>query len=333
MTLFSKEMAPVRRYKVVFYNAVKIILILAILSGCNSSTLRVTSSSQWDTPYLYILGVMQDAGFPQAGCLAPHCMPAWQDPELRRGATSLALIDPTAQKKYLFEATPDFPAQYYDLEVEAPDNQYELSGIFLTHAHIGHYSGLMFLGHEAMGATNIPVFTMPKMGQYLRENGPWSQLVSYQNILLQPLADAQPQDIDSIQVTPFLVPHRDEYSETVGYRIDGPNKSALFIPDINKWTAWETDLATLITTVDYALIDATFFDDQELPGRDMSKIPHPFVTESMDLLKDLSQHERTKIWFIHMNHTNPLLNPDSPQADRVNDAGFNIATEGLRLFL
>jgi len=233
---------------------------LFLLSGCSTSATNVKLSRPDITPYLYILGVMQDAGFPQAGCLAPHCIPGWQNPLLRRGATSLALIDPIAQKKYLFEATPDFPAQYYDLEIEAPDNQYELSGIFLTHAHIGHYTGLMFLGHEAMGASNIPVYAMPRMSNFLRDNGPWSQLVNYKNILLKPLVDAKTQRIGTIQVTPFLVPHRDEYSETVGYRIDGPNKSALFIPDINKWAAWETDLAKLIATADFALLDATFFD-------------------------------------------------------------------------
>jgi len=53
----------------------------------------------------------------------------------------------------------------------------------------------------------------------------------------------------------------------------------------------------------------------------------------MDLLENLSVEERNKVWFIHMNHTNPLLKPDSIEARRVNAAGFNIATEGIRLFL
>jgi len=134
-------------------------------------------------------------------------------------------------------------------------------------------------------------------------------------------------------VTPFLVPHRDEFSETVGYRIDGPNKSAIFIPDIDKWSDWQTDLSELVKTVDYALLDATFFADGELPGRDMSKIRHPFVTESMEVLKNLSREERKKVWFIHMNHTNPLLNPDSNESQRVRSEGFNIATQGKRLDL
>ncbi|HAZ95527.1 MAG TPA: pyrroloquinoline quinone biosynthesis protein PqqB [Porticoccaceae bacterium] len=284
-----------------------------------------------DEPYLYVLGVAQDAGYPQAGCYQAHCMPGWEDPSLRRGATSIALIDPAAKTKYLFEATPNLPEQLYALEKEAPSEQYELEGIFLTHAHMGHYAGLMFLGHEAMGGKDIPVYAMPRMHSYLRSNGPWSQLVEFNNIVLQPLADNKAVTLASVSVTPLLVPHRDEFSETVGYLIKGANKSALFIPDINKWSVWETEIAQIIQTVDYALLDATFYGDGELPGRDMSKVPHPLVTETMQALSGLSVEDRNKVWFIHMNHTNPLLNPDSEEANTVRANGFNIAVEGIRL--
>jgi len=284
-------------------------------------------------PYIYILGVTQDAGYPQTGCYQVHCMPGWRDPALRRGAISLGLIDPVARQKYMFEATPDFPAQFYALEMQAPSTDYDLAGIFLTHAHIGHYTGLMFLGHEAMGAQNVPVYAMPRMLDYLKTNGPWSQLVNYRNIVLNPLQNERTEVFDRLRVTPFLVPHRDEYSETIGYRIEGPEKTAIFIPDINKWSEWSTDLAELITTVDYALLDATFYADGELPGRDMSKIPHPFAVETMELLQALPDDERKKVWFIHLNHTNPLLDPESIEGRAVKSKGFNIAVEGIRLDL
>lgn len=284
-----------------------------------------------DAPYLYILGVVQDAGYPQTGCYQQHCMPGWENSGLRRGAASVGLIDPASKRKFMFEATPNFPEQLYELDREAPDA--ELAGVFLTHAHIGHYTGLMFLGHEAMGAKGVPVFAMPRMAEYLQNNGPWSQLVEYKNISLSPLVNERAEHFSGIAVTPFLVPHRDEYSETVGYRIQGPDKSAVFIPDINKWSDWETNLADLIKSVDYALLDATFFSDGELPGRDMSQVPHPFVTETMDALDSLTASERKRVWFIHLNHTNPLLNPDSEESKQVNRRGFNIATEGVKLGL
>lgn len=165
-------------------------------------------------PYLYILGVVQDAGYPQTGCYQEHCLPGWENPGLRRGATALALIDPSANRKFMFEATPNFPAQLYQLEIEAPSDRFSLEGIFLSHAHIGHYAGLMYLGHEAMAASDVPVYAMPRMTQFLRGNGPWSQLVEFQNIHLQDLQDDDSKRFGELTVTPFLVPHRDEFSET-----------------------------------------------------------------------------------------------------------------------
>ncbi|MFT5038628.1 MAG: pyrroloquinoline quinone biosynthesis protein B, partial [Flavobacteriaceae bacterium] len=140
-------------------------------------------------------------------------------------------------------------------------------------------------------------------------------------------------ELSNLKVMPFIVPHRDEFSETVGFSIKGPNKTALFIPDINKWSQWERDIADQVQASDYALIDATFFNNGELPGRDMSKIPHPLVTETMDALSNLSKEHRAKVWFIHMNHTNPLLNLNSEQAKTVRAQGYNIASTGLRLSL
>ena len=174
--------------------------------------------------------------------------------------------------------------QLFGLHQSAPDTEYLLDGVFLTHAHMGHYTGLMHFGREAVGARGIPVYAMPRMFEFLTNNGPWAQLVELENIELRPLSDREQVDLSSrLAVTPLEVPHRPEYSETVGYRIDGPNKSAVFIPDIDKWEDWTTDIRDVIRSVDYALLDASFFADGELKGRDMNVIKHPFVSESMRL--------------------------------------------------
>lgn len=280
-------------------------------------------------PYLLVLGVAQDAGYPQAGCEKVCCKPAWADASLHRSQTCLALIDPGSQQKWLFEATPSLPQQLATLNGHLDSgDKHQPNGIFLTHAHIGHYTGLMHFGREVQGATGIPVFAMPKMTTFLQENAPWSQLVSLDNISLRPLqADSSIALAASLSVTPLLVPHRDEFSETVGFRIESGSKKALFIPDINKWHVWERDLASELAQVDMAFLDATFYKAGELPGRDMAEIPHPFVQETMDLLAELPAAEKQKVKFIHFNHTNPLL-WDSEAANEVHSAGFDIAEEG-----
>ena len=285
-----------------------------------------------ETVFIQVLGIAQDAGYPQTNCYKPHCMRAWENPELRRKASSIAVVDLIGKTKYLFDATPDMREQLYDLHRSAPDVEYVLDGVFLTHGHMGHYTGLMHVGREAVGASDIPVYAMPRMHSYLSDNGPWDQLVRLQNIELRPIEDGSAEELSArVSVTPFLVPHRDEYTETVGFRIDGPNKSAVFIPDIDKWKMWETDIRAIVRSVDYALVDATFFRDGELGGRDMSKIKHPFVSESMDLMQSLTNEERARVIFIHMNHTNPLLIEDSPERAEVEKRGFRYAHEGMRL--
>ncbi len=274
-----------------------------------------------------VLGTVQDAGSPHIGCRKACCERLHREPDPSRKVVCLGIIDPLAQKKYLVEATPDLPQQLrwlgrqdWESEHDTPD------AIFLTHGHIGHYSGLMYLGKEALGASSVPVHVMPRMRQFLTENGPWSQLVRDSRITLRPMEADRPVELsERLSVVPFLVPHRDEYSETVGFRIVGPKRTILFIPDIDKWNRWEISLEEALAEVDLALVDATFFDGSELPHRDMSEIPHPFVVETMQYLADLPLSERQKVVFLHLNHTNPLLNRNSPAYRTVSDAGFRIA--------
>lgn len=281
---------------------------------------------------LVVLGTAQDAGAPQIACKKECCKSLWESGQ-SEAVVALGLIDSTNQKHYLFEATPNITQQLQDLNSIA-GNTSSFGGVFLTHAHMGHYSGLLFLGKEALGSQSVPVFALPRMRQFLRNNGPWEQLISEKNIALRPLVASKNEKIsEKIEVTPIQVPHRDEYSETVGYWIKGPHKTALFIPDIDKWERWDTAIESLIQKVDYALLDATFFDGNELPNRDMSKIPHPFVTESLARFDSLEANEKAKIYFIHFNHTNPLLKENSQASKEVRAKGYHIARSGLELSL
>lgn len=284
---------------------------------------------------LVVLGTSQDAGSPQINCTKTCCKGTFEGKKEKNPVVSLGVIDPINNKQFLFEATPDITLQLRALKNNAPEGIHEIpTGIFLTHAHIGHYTGLMYLGKEAMNANQVPVFVYPKMKYFLENNGPWSQLVSNQNIKLNQMLENKTVKLTSeLSVLPFQVPHRDEFSETVGYKIMGPKKSALFIPDIDKWGKWETSIIEIIKKVDYAFIDATFFSGAEIKARDLSEIPHPFVIESMELFKDLAAEEKAKIFFIHLNHTNPLLDPDSQESLKVERLGFGIARTGDRFSL
>jgi len=281
------------------------------------------------SPYVVVLGIAQDAGVPQAG--TDH--PAFEDPARRRLVVSLGLVDPRSGGRWMFEATPDFKWQLHRLDRLAPPSSSPgLDGIFLTHAHIGHYAGLLLIGHESMGARGIPVYAMPRMTRFLRTNGPWDQLVRYGNIALRPLRADRPVELaPDLRVTPFLVPHRQEYSEVVGFRIEGPERTVLFLPDIDSWEEWDAmghRLEDELARVDVAYLDATFYADGEISGRDMSAFPHPFLTTTMQRLADRPASLRSRVRFVHLNHTNPALDPRSNARREIERRGFRVAEEG-----
>ena len=287
-----------------------------------------------ERPFAIVLGTAQDGGYPQAGCKKDCCKGAWGDATKRRDVASLGIVDPGSNQRWFIECTPSFPRQVRRLDEEYPKLAGKLDGILLTHAHIGHYAGLIHLGREVMGARGVPVHAMPRMEKFLRTQGPWSQLVGLKNIQLSPMRDGRAFALNKrLRVTPLLVPHRDEFSETVGFRIEGPQQKILWLPDIDKWEKWKTPLEKALKDVDVAYLDGTFFANGELPGRDMSKIPHPFIAETMRRLKDQPAAVRAKVRFIHLNHTNPAHNPKGAAAKAIHAAGMRVAEQGERVNL
>jgi len=274
-----------------------------------------------------VLGVAQDGGVPHLGCSKTCCSTS----SVTRYVSSIMVSNQESKTSYIFDASPDLAKQLSFMKDKISEN---LKGIFLTHAHIGHYSGLMYLGRESFNSKNIPVYAMPRMKKFLETNGPWDQLVSLNNIKINSIINEREIIVEKeLIVKPIEVPHRDEYSETVGYLIKGPNRSAIYIPDIDKWYKWDKSIVDLISSVDYAFIDATFYDEKEINYRDISEIPHPFVIESMKLFERFSKEEKSKIYFIHLNHTNPLLDSNSSEYKDLISKGYNVAQEGLVLKL
>lgn len=316
---------------------IRIIALLLASAGLGQGVGAFAAAGALDTgdsaadqpcPYeLIVLGAGQDAGAPQIGNSdddGPRLLPS-----------SLALIDRTEGKRYLFDASPAITEQLAMLDTILPPEDgagLGIDGVFLTHAHIGHYLGLAYLGREAAGAAGVPVYAMPRMAGFLRGNGPWSQLVELGNIDLRPV-ESGTELAGGLLVSPIKVPHRDEYSETVGFMITQPSGvSAVYLPDIDYWPD-DGFVQELIHYPDMWFLDASFWDDNELPGRDMSEIPHPRVTETMDLLQHMPDEARAMVNFIHYNHTNPIRYPDSPEAREVAARGFSIARRGDRFCL
>ncbi|MGB3862336.1 MAG: MBL fold metallo-hydrolase [Candidatus Aminicenantaceae bacterium] len=285
-----------------------------------------------------VLGTAQDGGIPQIGCYCKNCQKARQDSQFLRLRSSLAIFDFKEKKVFIVDASPDISLQYdrvhERMEPVQPHKKNAPDGILLTHAHIGHYTGLMFYGYEALAADKLPVYCSRRMGDFLSNNGPWSQLVEFQNISIHSLEpDTHISLTPEISVTPFSVPHRDEYSDTLGFVIAGQKKKLLYIPDIQSWKAWDRDIREEVERVDFALLDGTFYGPEELPGRDLSQLGHPLITSSLDTLKHAAKKGETQIYFTHLNHSNLALDPDGDAIKHINSEGFGLAQEGMELSL
>ena len=278
---------------------------------------------------LLVLGTAQDGGYPHAGCSEDCCREAWKDSNQKRLIASLAVLD--GKDCFLIDITPDFKYQLQLIEHHINEKP-RISGICITHAHLGHYMGLLDLGLEVMNTNEIPVYVMPKMKSFLENNAPFTQLLELNNIHLFIIQENYPIDIfKDVKIIPFRVPHRNEYSETVGYRIQTSRHSVLYIPDIDSWDGWDTDINELIKESDIALLDGTFYDKTELKNRDVSAIPHPSIRESINFFSALDKMDRKKVNFTHLNHTNNVLREGSKERKDVIQQGFQIAYDGMAI--
>lgn len=281
-------------------------------------------------PRAIVLGTAQDGGFPHAGCRCARCQGARADPRLARRVACLGLV--AGGGGFLVDATPDLPRQLEALP--------RLSGILLTHAHMGHVAGLLYLGREAMAVRRLPVWAPAGLHAHLARHEPWATLVTAGHVEPRIVEPGRPEQIaPGLEIEGIPVVHRAEWSETVAYRIRGPNRSILWLPDVDRFA--DGDLERLLDGVDVAFLDGTFFSDDELPGRNLAEIPHPRIRDTAERLAEL--RPSAAVSFVHLNHSNPCLDPASPEskwlADIFRRAGLRtpgdspIAPDGLALDL
>jgi len=277
-----------------------------------------------------VLGRAQDGGMPHVGCERPCCVEA-RITGRRELPASLGIIDRTSGKLLLIEATPAIDEQISMLHALAGvegRGRMPVDGVLLTHAHIGHYLGLAHFGREVASTHSVPVHVSPRFAAYLRANGPWSQLIDLKQIILKTFEPGVRFEIlPGLWIEPVAVPHRDEFSDTMAYRIHGPDKTVLFVPDIDRWDAPSVGpdfIDRLFDGVDLAYVDATFYDGREIPGRNLMMIPHPPMIDSMERFAEHVRNAPGSIRFIHLNHTNPALHDESV-IEEVTRQGFLIA--------
>ena len=282
-----------------------------------------------------VLGRAQDGGLPHIGCMSPCCQQARLEGRVEL-PSCLGIWNSQTGDRILLEATPAISSQIAMLDEivgVGSDRKNVVDGICLTHAHLGHYTGLMYLGREAAGSRDLPVYATKSMAMFLESNAPWSSLIKESFVTLNVIKPGQSfSPLDGVIIDVITVPHRDESSDTVAFKVRGPDRTCLFCPDIDAWPVDNDFIVQLFDDVDIAYVDGTFYDGTELPGRDLSLIPHPLMVQTMDRLGDLAISKPGMIRFIHLNHSNPALH-DPNTIEEIEARGFSLAYSAERQVL
>lgn len=272
-------------------------------------------------PFAVILGSVQDGGYPHVGCVCPACLVAAREPGRHRTVASLGLV--TREGMAVIDATPDFPSQWRRLALAADRTADETPrAILLTHLHAGHILGLPLLGREGWARTGTPLWATETNLQFLEKNEPFRRLFQEGHLVPRVLHLGWDTALDDLVIQPIPVPHRSEAGDTVGYRIEGPERSVFYCPDLD---TLGPEVIAQIRAADVAVIDGTFFRRRELARPDAEVVPHPPIADSMSVLSAVE----TEIYFTHLNHTNPAIDPDSRERHAVQALGMHIADEGM----
>lgn len=291
-----------------------------------------------------VLGASAGGGLPQWNCGCRNCEDARKGLIPPSGQSSLA-VSPDGERWSILNASPDIRQQMQDRPQLHPRRLRDtpVASVLLTNGDIDHIAGLLSLREQ----TPFTLFATGDILGVLAENRIFEAVnrdkVTRHQIALQ-------QDfalLDGLKARLFAVPGKVPLfmeegtvqidlmgEQTVGVRLTTGDRVAYYIPGC----AQVTDaLLEQISDADQLFFDGTLWDDDEMirtgtgtkTGQRMGHIPVSGPNGSIARLAGLAAAKT----FIHINNTNPMLQPDSPERAFVENAGWTIAHDGQEITL
>ncbi|GAJ30175.1 pyrroloquinoline quinone biosynthesis protein PqqB [Acidomonas methanolica] len=294
-----------------------------------------------------ILGSGAGGGFPQWNSAAPGCKAAFSGAVAARTQTSLAVSGDGAHW-FLLNAAPDLRAQIIATPAlhprEAPRST-PIQGVLLTSGEIDAVVGLLTMRERqpfalyATDATLAQLDANPIFGALDPAIVPRRALTPGERIDL-PLTTGAP---SGLSATPFDVPGKaplyvehlpSRPGETIGLDITDGHSHLLFIPGCADITP---DIRERVRKADAVFFDSTLWRDDEMIRAGLSpktglRMGHVSVSGPGSVLETLTEAPELRV-LVHINNSNPILLPDTPERREVEKAGWLIGEDGQRFTL
>ncbi len=300
-----------------------------------------------------VLGSAAGGGYPQWNCNCPVCQLAWRgDARVRRRTQSSIAVSADGEQWFLFNASPDLREQIAanpPLQPAVEGRHSPIAGVVLTNADVDHIGGLLTVRESQP----LNLYATAKVLDALAANSLFNVLnpdfVSRRPLSLdRPVELATPVgDVPQLEIEAFAVPGKvalfleglDENTgeDTVALHVRARDSDAHFyyIPGCARVTP---ELADRLADAPLVLFDGTLWTDDEMiqagvgrkTGQRMGHISLSGPDGTLAVFRDMPV--RRKI-LIHINNTNPILIEDSPEAEAVAEAGWEIAYDGMEISL
>lgn len=293
---------------------------------------------------IIVLGAAAGGGLPQWNCGCQNCNDARRGdiPEMTQSSVA---VSADTESWVVLNASPDIRAQLASIPQMHPPalRGTPIKSVVLTNGDIDHIAGLLTLREK----TPFDLYATAAGMEIIESNSVFGvmdpELIARRQITLdEPFTPAP-----GLTMTPFAVPGKvalflegdtlnlqEVGEQTVGLLIDSAAGRAAYIPGCASIPDWLLDR---LEAVDLLLFDGTVWNNDDMQrtgtgvktGARMGHIPLNGPDGSLARLSGVNARKM----FIHINNTNPILQPDSPERAEVRAKGWDIAHDGMEISL
>ncbi|ARJ69292.1 pyrroloquinoline quinone biosynthesis protein PqqB [Paracoccus contaminans] len=288
---------------------------------------------------LTILGAAAGGGLPQWNCGCRNCADAraGRIPAMTQSSVAVTLDGQTA----LLNASPDIRAQLQACGLAPPGLRGSpFAAVVLTNGDVDHLAGLLSLREGSAFAVHATPATLDILDQ------PIFRVLAPDHVRRAPIALDRPfEPVPGLRITAFAVPGKVALyleegepdtrlvgEQTVGLRLEAGGRCVLYIPGC---AAIPDDLLARMGDADVILFDGTVWADDDM-GRtgtgtkSGARMGHMAMSGPAGSIARLSGLGGRRV-FLHVNNTNPVLQPAAPERAACQAAGWEIAFDGMEI--